>query len=200
MQARVVVTAADAGQADAAAVLLAGLSPGRSGATFSITVSPGGRDGSSVDAAHRVLDRLEQAGIDGRISLAGTAAFALAGLTGAATTDSLADAWDAAVASFPADWSDASLELELASSADLDRAALELGPVNPLRESGEHATLRFRAAARFGYGAAPQMARRVLARLDEAGIGGELRVIRVLSDTAPVATQGPVWRDGGRAV
>jgi hypothetical protein len=200
LQARVVVTAADPAQADAAAILLGSLSPGRSGATFSITVSPGGRAGPSVDAARRGLDRLEEEGIEGRVSLAGTAAFELSRRPGRVAPASLAGAWDDLIATFPADWSDAYLEIELASSADLDRAALLLGPVNPLLQSGEHATLRFRAAARFGYGAAPQMTRRVLARLDEEPIAGELRAIRVLSDTAPVATQGPVWRDGGRAV
>ena len=44
------------------------------------------------------------------------------------------------------------------------------------------------------------MARRCLERLDEEGIGGELTVLRVLSDTDAVATQGPVWRVGGKAV
>ena len=44
------------------------------------------------------------------------------------------------------------------------------------------------------------MTRRCLERLDEAGIRGELRILRVLSDTQPVATQGPVWYVGGKAV
>ena len=44
------------------------------------------------------------------------------------------------------------------------------------------------------------MARRCLERLDEEEIGGELEILRVLSDTDAVATQGPVWRVGGKAV
>jgi hypothetical protein len=44
------------------------------------------------------------------------------------------------------------------------------------------------------------MARRALERLDEANIAGQLRVLRVQSETNPVLTQGPVWREGGRAI
>jgi hypothetical protein len=40
----------------------------------------------------------------------------------------------------------------------------------------------------------------MLARLDEQGIAGTLRVLRVQSSTAPVLTQGSVWREGGRAI
>ncbi len=59
---------------------------------------------------------------------------------------------------------------------------------------------RFRVAHSFGYGAAPGMVRRCLARLDEEGIPGRVRVLRALSDTHPVGTQGPVWTIGGKAV
>jgi hypothetical protein len=44
------------------------------------------------------------------------------------------------------------------------------------------------------------MARRCLARLDEAEIRGTFQILRVLADTYPVATQGPVWYVGGRSV
>jgi len=44
------------------------------------------------------------------------------------------------------------------------------------------------------------MAGRSLERLDEEGIRGEVRILRALSDTRPVATQGPVWYVDGRAV
>jgi hypothetical protein len=44
------------------------------------------------------------------------------------------------------------------------------------------------------------MARRSLERLDEEGIPGDFRVLRVLSDTNNVQTQGPVWRVDGAAV
>jgi hypothetical protein len=44
------------------------------------------------------------------------------------------------------------------------------------------------------------MTRRGFERLDEAGIPVRVEVLRVLSDTDNVGTQGPVWRVGGRAV
>ena len=56
------------------------------------------------------------------------------------------------------------------------------------------------SARTFGYGASPGMARRCMERLDHAGIPGEVRVLRALSDTQPVGTQGPVWYVGGKAV
>ena len=58
----------------------------------------------------------------------------------------------------------------------------------------------FRVARTSGYGASPEMGRRCLARLDEVGILGRLRILRVLSDTRPVATQGPVWYAGGKVI
>jgi len=50
------------------------------------------------------------------------------------------------------------------------------------------------------YVPAEQMVRRCLQRLDDGGIPGELRILRVLSDTKPVGTQGPVWYVGGKTV
>jgi hypothetical protein len=103
------------------------------------------------------------------------------------------------VAALPADWSDLYAELELFSTDHLERGALLLAPLNPSRYSGRPG-FRFRAARSFGYGASPQMVRRCLERLDEEGIRGRLEVLRVISGSRPVATQGPVWRVGGRAV
>jgi hypothetical protein len=60
--------------------------------------------------------------------------------------------------------------------------------------------LQFRSASRFGYGASPGMVRRCLERCDAAGITGSVEVLRVLSDTRPVGTQGPVWQIEGRMV
>ena len=37
-------------------------------------------------------------------------------------------------------------------------------------------------------------------RVDSAGIPGTVRVLRLMSDTHPVGTQGPVWYVGGKAV
>jgi hypothetical protein len=44
------------------------------------------------------------------------------------------------------------------------------------------------------------MARRCLERLDGERISGRLRILNALSATSHVATQGPVWRVGGRSV
>ena len=44
------------------------------------------------------------------------------------------------------------------------------------------------------------MTRRCLERLDDDGIVGHVVVLRALSDTHNVATQGPVWYVGGKAV
>jgi len=44
------------------------------------------------------------------------------------------------------------------------------------------------------------MVRRCLGRLDDAGIPGAVRILRALSDSQPVATQGPVWYIAGKAV
>jgi hypothetical protein len=69
--------------------------------------------------------------------------------------------------------------------------------VNPARDD-KRLALRFRCSRSFGYGAAEPMVRRCLARLDEAGLPGRVRILRALSDTKPVATQGPVWYAGGK--
>jgi hypothetical protein len=44
------------------------------------------------------------------------------------------------------------------------------------------------------------MVSRCLERCDEEGITGEVEILRALSDTFPVGTQGPVWYVGGRSV
>ena len=200
-EARIVVSLASEADADRAALILGSLAPGRSGTTFRMRVSASGLGGPSPDAARHALDRLDGEGIDARLSLPGTAAFqAAAPAPPEAPRALLAESWDEQVSRLPADWSDLQLELELASSADTDRGALLLGPVNPFLQPDARPAFRFRAARRFGYGAAPAMARRALARLDEEHIAGRLRVLRVHSDTSPVLTQGPVWREGGRAV
>ena len=70
--------------------------------------------------------------------------------------------------------------------------------MNPRRD-GSRLAFRFRSARRHGYGAAPEMVARCLTRCDDDGIRGTVRVLRTLSDTHPVYTQGPVWQlDGSR--
>jgi hypothetical protein len=112
---------------------------------------------------------------------------------------SIAATWDAALATLPDDWSDLLCEIELDSSDQLPRAALLCAPLNPTRDASRLAVL-FRCARRAGYGASPAMARRCLERCDAEGITGRVTVLRVLSETDNVATQGPVWYVGGRVL
>ena len=193
--ARLALTVADETRAERAAALLGPAGPGRSGVTIRFNTARGG-DGVGPEAVRRLLRRLDEEGIDGTLALA-SASDAAPVRTLARQT--LAADWDAAVAQLPADWSDLLCEIELTSSDHIDPAALLLGPLNPLSIDGKLG-FRFRAASSFGYGASAGMARRCLSRLDEAGITGTVRVLRVLSDTHPVGTQGPVWYVGGKAV
>jgi hypothetical protein len=56
----------------------------------------------------------------------------------------------------------------------------------------------FRCANDRGYGASAGMVGRCLTRLDEAGITGHVRVMRVLSDVHPLGTQGATFLVGRR--
>ena len=180
---------------DRAAALLAPAGPGRSGTSLRVTAARGGA-GVGPEAVRRLLRRLDAEGISGTLELLSADT---APPVHATARQALADAWDAALAPLPEDWTDLLCEVELTSSDHLDRAALLLAPVNPLR-APEGLGFRFRVAHSFGYGTAPGMVRRCLARLDEDGIAGRVRVLRTLSDTHPVGTQGPVWTIGGKAV
>jgi hypothetical protein len=179
------------------AVLLGPLGPGRSGDELHVHVAPRGAGGPA--ALERLLARVDAEGIPATLGLA---AEAEAGPV-AASTDlpavPVAEAWDRLVTTLPEDWSDLLCVLELRSSDELDPAALAVAPLNPSRHEGT-VGFRFRVARRFGYGAAPEMARRCLARLDEAEIPGTLRLLEAFSNTKPVLTQGPTFVVGGRAV
>lgn len=193
--ARLRLRVADAGQAGRAAALLSPLNPWRTGAElrfYAVTRGAGPRP----DAIRRALERLDREGIGGALELVASDTAPAAPEIARAT---LAESWAAAEQTLPPDWSDLYLEVELDSSDYLARASLDMTPLNARREGGRPA-LRFRAAHRFGYGAAPEMVRRCLERCDEDGISGQLRILRVLSDTRPVYTQGPVWHIGGRTV
>ena len=99
----------------------------------------------------------------------------------------------------PAEWGLGHTGCGVALLRGAHLAALDGAPLNPVRVPGESA-LRFRVGNRAGYGAAPEMARRALERMDEDGITGRVRILHVLSDTDDVYTQGPVWRLAGRTV
>jgi hypothetical protein len=185
----------DPARRDRAAALLAPASPGRMGASVRFVAT---RDGTGVgpEALRRMLRRIDAEGIAGTLALLGSADTPA---QAAPASASLAVDWDAATAVLPTDWSDLLCELDLTSSDHIDRGALLLAPINPIQSVG-HTGFRFRCAHTFGYGASAGMVRRCLARLDEGGIPGEVRILRALSDTHPVGTQGPVWYVKGKAV
>ncbi len=193
--ARLVVTIDDDSKRKRAAALLAPASPGLRGNAISFHAARRGA-GVGPEAVRRMVRRLDEEGIVGTLELVATDE---AQPEPARARTSLAAEWDAALAVLPADWSDLLCEIELTSSDHIERAALLMAPLNPV-QAAHRPGFRFRCAHTFGYGAAPGMVRRCLARADEEQIPGEVRVVRALSDTQPVATQGPVWYIGGKAV
>jgi hypothetical protein len=192
---RVRLTLADSSQRERAAALLGPANPGMSRDTIRFTVAQRG-GGIGPEAARRLLRRLVRQGVDGRLEVRATES------TAAATfrrRPSLREQWERALTLLPSDWSDLYAEVRFDSTDYVEPAALQLAPANPAAYGGPGA-LRFRCARRFGYGVSAEMAARCLERCDERRITGEVEILRVLSDTYPVGTQGPVWLVGGRAV
>jgi hypothetical protein len=201
-RARLDVTLEEPEDAERAALILAPATPGRSAATFRLHVAGGSRGpGATPETVRRVLRRLDAEGIRARVRLAGHEVEAAAAVTRKPSERParLAAQWGAILERLPSDWSDVYAEVELDSTDFLERGALLLAPVNPAR-TGTSATFGFRAARNMGYGVAAGMARRAFERLDQEGITGRVRVLRVLSGTHLAATQGPVWRLGGKSV
>ena len=193
--ARLDLSVSDETQRARAAALLAPASPGRMGTSIRFYVTRRGA-GVGPEAVRRMLKRIDAERIDASLTLVSSDAAPPEPVVSRA---SLAAGWDAAVAVLPGDWSDLLCDLELTSSDHIDRAALLTAPLNPIQGTGRPG-FRFRCARTFGYGASNGMVRRCLARLDEERIPGEVRVLRAMSDTHPVGTQGPVWRIGERSV
>ena len=194
-EARVLLTVGDAADAPRAATLLAPARPGRHRNEIRFTCARRGT-GAGPEAVRRLLALLDAERIEARLELLDVEE---AAPVPARPKTALADAWDAALATLPEDWSDLYVEVEIFSSDHLERGALLLSPTNPARYGGTTA-LRFRCARLFGYGASPEMVRRCLERLDVSDIRGTIRILRALSDSRPVATQGPVWYVEGKAV
>jgi hypothetical protein len=194
--ARLRLTIEDEGDCDRAAAVLAPLNPGRREKVIRFYTAQRG-DGPSPTLVERLLRRLEDERIRGRLELVG--ASEAVPEEPVIYRETFVASWDAAAEGLPPDWSDLYAEVEFVSSDWLDRAALLMAPVNPARYSGVPG-FRFRVAREFGYGASAAMTRRCLERVDEEDIRGELRILRVLSDTDPVHTQGPVWYVEGRSV
>ena len=193
--ARLALTVPNPAQRSRAAALLGPATPGLAGDELRLTVSRSG-GGIGPDQLTKLLGKLDRERCRGTLRLLDAVAVPP---PETAPRRRLAADWAEAVAALPPDWSDLWGELELTSSDHLQRGALQLAPLNPTRVP-ERSAFRFRVAHSFGYGASEEMARRCLARLDEEGIPGRLSVLRVLSDTHNVDTQGPVWRVAGKAV
>jgi hypothetical protein len=188
----------DESQAVRASALLAPLLAGRTVTEVRFFCS-GHAGPQSEEIVRRLLDRLDREGIWGELELVLQTDRPAAEEEAQTVSPPLAQQWGEALAELPPDWSDVLAEVELTSSDYIAPAALQLSPVNPTRD-GKRFALQFRCSRTFGYGAAEPMARRCLERLDAAGIPGRLRILRVLSDTEPVATQGPVWYVGGKVL
>jgi hypothetical protein len=176
-----------------AAALLGPAGPGISAKEIRFQVSTEG-NGIGPEAARRLLRRIDAEGIRGRLELVEARA---ARPDPVETRRSLAHEWRDALEALPSDWSDLMAELELDSSADVDRAAVLCAPLNPM-QLPERSGFGFRCASARGYGASAGMVGRCLSRLDDAGITGRLRITRALSDVQPVGTQGATFSVGRR--
>ena len=176
-----------------AAALLAPAGPGVGAKEIRLDVSTQGA-GIGPEAARRLLRRIDAEGIVGRLELVETLGVRP---EPAPPAISLAAEWQEALEVLPSDWSDLIAELELDSSADIDRAAVLCAPINPMQSAGKPG-FGYRCAHQRGYGASAGVVGRCLRRLDEAGITGHVRVTRALSDVQPLGTQGANFVGGRR--
>ena len=194
---RLTLTTESRGDLPRAAALLGSAGAGRADGALTLHVH---RTGGAIgpQGLGRLFARLDAARVwctleRGPVSTTAPAA------TDVPPAQTLAERWDAALAPLPDDWSDLLCELSLTSSDFLERAALLCAPLNPTRD-GSRLAFTFRCAHLAGYGVSPRMARRCLERLGAEEITGDVRVLRVLSDTHNVSTQGAVWYVGGRVL
>jgi hypothetical protein len=194
-EARLSLKLADEGRRGRAAALLGPLTPGRAGDTLRFSAVRH-RPGASPGAVARALVRLDEERIGGELSLVATDHVAT---LETAPRQTAAAAWQAELATLPSDWSDAWGEIRFDSTDQVEQAALLCAPLNPARTPDDFG-LRFRTARRTGYGASPEMVARSLERLDEHGIPATVEVLRALSETEHVHTQGPVWYVDGKVV
>ncbi len=209
---RLLLRVRDGAHAERATALLAPLTSGRNGNEIRFAVSR--RSGPGPEAVRRLLGRLDAERVEGELEIVTVVetepqprgsetvelpAALLAKPLPAPDMSPLAPQWDDALALLPPDWTDIYAEVEITSSDLLDRVALLMAPLNPARD-GERLAFRFRCARTFGYGASAGMVQRCLERVDEERMPGTFRLLRALSDTKPVYTQGPVWYVGGKAV
>ncbi|MGE5407582.1 MAG: hypothetical protein ACM3NV_03120 [Syntrophothermus sp.] len=93
---------------------------------------------------------------------------------------SLAEDFQQIVEALPPDWTDLEVDLRIDDESHYIDCAVTLSQVNarPYRHPGPR-HWRLAVAHRFGHAAAPETVAGVLAKLDAAGVGGELRVAEV---------------------
>jgi hypothetical protein len=186
-----------------AARILGPMNVGDVGSELAFSVRRAG-GAAGPEAARRLFGRLDAARIwclleqEGLTAPDEHAPVAAPSPTVAATAP-IAEAWDTALEELPPDWSDLLCSLDLDSSALLTRAALLTAPLNPTR-ARDGVGFTFRCARQTGYGVSPAMARRCFERLDAEEIGGGVTVLRAVSETDHVGTQGAVWYVDGKVL
>jgi hypothetical protein len=91
----------------------------------------------------------------------------------------LVDDFEQVLGTLPPDWTDLELDFRIDDESRYVDTAVAVSQVNaqPYSESDWH--WRFLVAKSFGHAAAPETVRGLLARLDEAGVSGELQVREV---------------------
>jgi hypothetical protein len=179
--------------ADHAAAMLGPASAYRAAPTVLLFIVA--RDGTATSPDN--LARLLRYVPAGTLSLSGSQAAPQAAVGRVVST--LTAAWDTALAGLPADWSDLFAEVQLTSTDFIERAAVLMIQCNPRRD-GQRAAFRFRSARVAGYGVSPEMARRCFERCDAESITGSIVILRVVSGSRHVATQGPVWVASGQTL
>jgi hypothetical protein len=199
---KLTLTTEQPGDLPRAAQVLGSINVGKVGSTLVFHVlRAGGTQGPQ--AAKHLFERLDHDRTwcyleQSQVQVA-EAASVVTTIESTSVTISVAEGWKAALSPLPTDWTDLLCELELVSSDDLDRTALLCAPLNLTRDA-PRLIFTFRCSGRSGYGASRSMVRRCFVRLDDNGITAAIRVLRVLSDTDNVGTQGPVWLVGGKTL
>lgn len=102
----------------------------------------------------------------------------------------LAETFDEIAGSLPKDWTDIELDLRIADESRYVDAAVQLTEINAMPYSRAEWHWRIAVAHSFGHAAAAETVRGTLAKLDDAGITGELRVRNVREGRAEVV---PMW-------
>jgi len=126
------LTVADESRAERAAALLAPANPGRLAKVIRLAVERRG-PGIGPEALRRLLKRLDDEGIAGRLELQGVQKAPPKELR---TKQTLRAQWELRLAAVPPDWSDIYAQVRLDSTDYLERAALLLAPINPGQHGG----------------------------------------------------------------